>query len=71
MKGQNYFLVNFIKFFHPGNALTVLDADEELFNKEHELEMPVSYAFNLFFQLCLHQYFPFPFPIFGLSLKFL
>ena len=71
MKGQNYFLVNFIKFFHPGNALTVLDADEELFNKEHELEMPVSYAFNLFFQLCLHQYFPFPFLIFGLSLKFL
>lgn len=60
-----------MKIFHPGNALTVLDADEELFNKEHELEMPVSYAFNLFFQLCLHQYFAFPFPIFDLSLKFL
>lgn len=69
MKGQN--LVNFIKFFHPGNALAVLDADEDLFNKEHELEMPVSYAFNLVFQLCLHQYLAFQFPIFDLSLKFL
>ena len=32
----------FIMLFHPGNALAIIDADEEIFNKEHELEMPVS-----------------------------
>ena len=27
--------------FYPGNPLAIIDADEEIFNKEHELEVPV------------------------------
>lgn len=29
-------------FVCSGDALAIIDADEEIFNKEHELEIPVS-----------------------------